>query len=154
MNTSKQRLLIEQADKKLAEFDSLSSFTIPPNGWVHTIRIALKMSLRQLGNRLKISPQSMKEIEDREANGSLTLKSLKNAGAALDMKLIYGFIPANQSLNEIIEKRAIEVAREIVLRTSHTMKLEEQENSEERLEKAIKNRAEEIKNNMPKYLWD
>jgi len=154
MDTSKQRLLIEQADRKLAEFDSLSSFTIPPNGWVHTIRIALKMSLRQLGNRLKISPQSMKEIEEREANGSLTLKSLRDVGAALDMKLIYGFMPANQSLEETIEKRALEVAREIVLRTSHTMKLEDQENSKKRLEKAINSRAEEIKNKMPKYLWD
>jgi len=26
------------------------------------------MSLRQLGNRLRISPQSVKEIEEREAN--------------------------------------------------------------------------------------
>lgn len=154
MNTSKQRLLIEQADKKIGEFKSLSSFTIPPHGWVHTIRIALKMSLRQLGNRLKISAQSMKEIEEREANGSLTLKSLREVGAALDMKLIYGFVPKSQSLEETIEKRALEVAREIVLRVSHTMKLEDQENSKERLEKAIKNRAEEIRNKMPKYLWD
>jgi hypothetical protein len=34
------------------------------------------------------------------------------------------------------------------------MKLEDQENSKIRLEKAIKNKAEEIKNKMPKYLWD
>jgi len=34
------------------------------------------------------------------------------------------------------------------------MKLEDQENSEERLRKAIKDRAENIKNELPKYLWD
>lgn len=154
MDVSKQRLLIEQVDKKLEAFESLNSFTVPPKGWVHTIRIALRMSLRQLGNRLKISPQSVKEIEEREANGSLTLKSLKDVGAALNMKLIYGFIPKNHSIEEMIEKRAIEVAKEIVFRTSQTMKLEDQENSSERLEKAIKARAEEIKTKMPKYLWD
>ena len=154
MSMSKQKLLIEQADRKLAVFKPLNSIIIPKEGWVHTIRIALKMSLRQLGNRLKISPQSVKEIEEREALGSITLKSLRVVGTALEMKLVYGFIPVNQSIEEMIEKRAIEVAEEIVTRTSQTMQLEDQENSKERLEKAIKNRALEIKTKMPKFLWD
>lgn len=154
MDISKQRLLIEQADRKLALFRPLNSFTAPPKGWIHTIRVALRMSLRQLGNRLKISPQSVKEIEERESNGSLTIKGLKEVGEVLDMKLVYGFIPKNQSIEEMVEKKAIEIATDIVLRTSNTMQLEDQENSKVRIEKAIKNRAEEIKTKMPKYLWD
>ncbi|MDP3445714.1 MAG: mobile mystery protein A [Ignavibacteria bacterium] len=154
MEISKQKLLIEQADKKLAVFRPLGSITIPQKGWIHTVRVALKMSLRQLGNRLKISPQSVKEIEEREANSSITIKGLKEVGAALDMMFVYGFIPKGQSIEEMIEKRALEVAKEIVMRTSNTMQLEDQENSKERLEKAIKNRAEEIKTKMPRYLWD
>ena len=154
MDISKQRLLIEQADRKLAVFRPLNSFTIPQKGWIHTIRIALRMSLRQLGNRLKISPQSAKEIEERESNGSITIKGLREVGAALDMKLVYGFIPKGQSIEDMIEKKAIEIAKDIVMRTSNTMQLEDQENSKVRLERAIKNRAEEIKTKMPKYLWD
>jgi predicted DNA-binding mobile mystery protein A len=154
MDISKQRLIIEQTDKKLALFRPLNSMTIPPRGWVHTIRIALRMSLRQLGNRLKISPQSVKEIEEREANGSITIKGLKEVGAVLEMKLVYGFIPKELSIEEMIEKRAFEIAKDIVMRTSNTMQLEDQENSKVRLEKAVKNRAEEIKTKMPKYLWD
>lgn len=154
MDFSKQRLIIEQTDKKLALFRPLNSMTIPPRGWVHTIRIALRMSLRQLGNRLKISPQSVKEIEEREANGSITIKGLKEVGAVLEMKLVYGFIPKELSIEEMIEKRAFEIAKDIVMRTSNTMQLEDQENSKVRLEKAVKNRAEEIKTKMPKYLWD
>jgi len=34
------------------------------------------------------------------------------------------------------------------------MKLEAQQNSAERIEKAIRERAEEIKREMPKLLWD
>ena len=112
------------------------------------------MSLRQLGNRLKISAQSVKEIEQREANGSITIKSLREVAGELDMKLVYGFVPKGESIEKIIDKRAKEVAREIVLRTSNTMKLEDQENSTERIDKSIKSKAEEIKNKMPKYLWD
>ncbi len=154
MDILKQQLLIEQADRKLAAFRSLDSIVIPEKGWIFTIRIALKMSLRQLGNRLKISPQSVKEIEEREAKGSITLKGLKEAGAVLDMKMVYGFIPIGHSIEEMIEKRAMEIAKEIVMRTSNTMQLEDQKNSKERIEKAIKSRAEEIKSKMPKYLWD
>jgi len=154
MDIAKQRLLIEQTDRKLSVFTPLSEIAIPQKGWIHTIRTALKMSLRQLGMRLNISPQSVKEIEEREANGSLTLKGLREAGAALDMKLVYGFIPKEKSLEEMIEKRARDLAINIVMRTSNTMHLEDQENSTERLEKAIKNRTEEIKTLMPKYLWD
>ena len=154
MNTQKQKLLIEQVDKKLSQLKPMEKIIVPQKGWVSTIRAALKMSLRQLGNRLKISAQSVKEIEEREANGSITIKSLREVANVLDMKLVYGFVPKGESIEKIIDKRANEVAREIVLRTSNTMKLEDQENSNTRITKAIKNKAEEIKNKMPKYLGD
>ncbi len=154
MNIQKQRLLIEQVDKKLSQLKPMEKIIVPQKGWVSAIRAALKMTLRQLGSRLKISAQSVKEIEEREANGSITLKSLREVASALDMKLIYGFVPKGESLEDIIEKRSNEIAREIVLRTSNTMKLEDQENSNTRIAKAIKSKAEEIKNKMPKYLWD
>lgn len=150
----KQKLLIGQLDKKIQLFKSVKEVAIPVTGWIHAIRTALKMSLRQLGNRLSITPQSMKEIEQREKDGSITLKNLREAGRALNLQLIYGFIPKEESLENMIEKRAYEIAKEIVMRTSQSMKLEDQENSKERIEKAIKERAEEIKNAMPGYLWD
>ena len=153
MNIQKQKLLIEQVDKKLSLFKPVEKVMPPEKGWVYTIRTALKMSLRQLAGRLKISYQSVNGLEKREADGSISIKSLREAASALDMKLVYGFVPKEESIESMIEKRANEVAREIVLRTSNTMKLEDQENSEARIEKAIQSKAEEIKNKMPKYLW-
>ncbi len=153
MNNSNQSLLIEQADRKLQPFKGLEAIVIPPKGWINTVRTALKMSLRQLGNRLNISPQSVKEIENREASGSLTIKSLREAGLALNLKLVYGFVPMDGSIEKMIENRAYELAREIIARTSQSMKLENQENNEERLKKAIEMKAKEIKDKIPKYLW-
>jgi predicted DNA-binding mobile mystery protein A len=153
LNTN-QKLLIEQADRKLQPFKSLEAIVIPPKGWLNAIRTALKMSLRQLGNRLNISPQSVKEIEEREANGSLTIKSLREAGLALNLKLVYGFVPMDGSIQKMIENRARELALEIISRTSQSMKLENQENREERLKKAVEMKASEIMDKMPKYLWD
>lgn len=153
MKKSNQKLIIEQVDRKLQPFKSLDVIVIPPKGWINTVRTALKMSLRQLGGRLNISPQSVKEIENREANGSLTIKSLREAGLALNLKLVYGFIPMDGSIEKMIENRAFDLAREIIARTSQSMKLENQENSEERLKKAIEMKASEIIDDMPKYLW-
>ena len=147
------KLIVEQLDKKLLAFSKLDDNT-PSGGWIHAIRTSLKMSLRQMGNRLSIAPQSVKEIEQREKDGSITLKKLREAGKVLNMQLVYGFIPKEESLKKMIEKKASEIAREVVMRTSHSMMLEDQENSRQRIEKAIKERAEEIKNEMPGYLWD
>src|SRR5579872_5927582 len=109
MNTEKQRIVIEQADRKLLLLKPLMKVPVPQRGWVHSIRAALKMSLRQLGSRLNISAQSVKEIEEREANGSITLRSLREVANALDMKLVYGFVPKEESIEKMIEKRADEM---------------------------------------------
>jgi predicted DNA-binding mobile mystery protein A len=112
------------------------------------------MTLVQLAKRLKKTPVTVKEIEEREANKTITLRKLIEVGKALDLQFVYGFIPKNGSLEQLIEQRALDVAREIVMRTSHSMKLEDQENKSERLERTIRDRAEEIKQEIPKYLWD
>jgi hypothetical protein len=72
----------------------------------------------------------------------------------MDMQLLYGFVPNDGSLDLFIERRATELATEIVMRTANTMKLEDHVNSKKRIEKAIKESATAIKNEMPKYLWD
>lgn len=154
MINTKQQLLIEQTERKLNPFRSLEGIVIPPNGWIHTIRKSIKMSLRQLGNKLSMTAQSVKEMEEREANGVISIKSLNEAAKALDMKLVYGFVSKHESLEKMIEKRAQEIAKEIVFRTNNSMILEDQQNSEERIKRAIEQKTIEIKTNMPKYLWD
>lgn len=150
----KQKLILDQLDRKILQMNIPDSFVVPPAGWINSIRQALGMTLRQLGNKLKITAQSVKEIENREKNGSVSLNVLRQVGSSLDMKLVYGFIPKTGSLEQMIENRALEIARDIVRRTSASMTLEEQGNSENRLQKAILEKAAEIKQEMPKYIWD
>jgi predicted DNA-binding mobile mystery protein A len=154
MKNNKHYLLLQQTDKKIKVFKPVQSTLVPSKGWINTFRNALKMSLRQLGNRLNISPQSVKEIEERESNGTITLKSLRDVANAMDLQLIYGFVSKHESLEQMIEKRAKEIAKEIVSRTNNTMTLEDQQNSIERIEQAIEQKTAEIKYEMPKYLWD
>ncbi|HQQ93175.1 MAG TPA: mobile mystery protein A [Bacteroidia bacterium] len=154
MKNTKQKLLIEQMDKKLKAFRSLEGSTVPKKGWINSVRISLNMSLRQLAQRMNISAQSVNGLEQREANGSITLNTLRDAANAMDLKLVYGLVPKAETLEKLIEKRAQELAFEIVSRTSNSMRLEDQENSRKRIEKSIRNKTEELMDKMPKYLWD
>jgi hypothetical protein len=81
-------------------------------------------------------------------------KALKEAAKAMDMQLVYGFVPNDGSLELLIERKAKELATQIVMRTNNTMKLEDQENTKQRIEKAIQERTTIIKTEMPKTLWD
>ncbi len=154
MKNTKQQLIIEQVDKKLMAFQSLADLSIPTKGWVNTTRTALKMSLRQLGSRVNATAQHIKQLENREANGTLSINSLKEVANALDMRLVYGFVSKHETLEQMIENRAKELATEIVMRTQNTMTLEDQQNTKERIEKAIAQKTEEIQYLMPRYLWD
>jgi phosphoribosyl 1,2-cyclic phosphodiesterase len=72
----------------------------------------------------------------------------------MDLKLVYGFVSKHESLEQMIEIRAKEIAIEIVMRTHATMTLEDQQNSKKRIKQAIEQKTAEIKFEMPKYLWD
>jgi predicted DNA-binding mobile mystery protein A len=150
----KQKLILEQIDRKILLLKKVEGLSIPSSGWVNAIRQSLGMSLRQIGNKMNITAQSVKEIEDREIKDTISINVLKQFGNALNMKFVYGFIPRNKNLEEIIDQRARELAHEIVSRTSINMKLEDQENRPDRIKKAISDKADEIKLEMPKYLWD
>lgn len=144
----------KQLSRKIKEFERLAATSPPTEGWIKAIRTALGISLEQLGNRLGISKQSVMTLEIREKGGRITLKSLSEAAEALDMKLVYGLIPKDGSLEALIERKAEELARKIITRTSQNMKLEDQENSPARLAEALEERKTEILQKLPKALWD
>ena len=150
----KKSLQIQQLNGKMLAYASLQKVAPPPTGWIKAIRNAIGMSMLQLGNRLSITKQSVQDMENREKDGSVTIKALREAARALDMQLVYGFVPNDGSLELLIELKAKELATQIVMRTSNTMKLEDQENTQQRIEKAIQERTITIKNEMPKTLWD
>ena len=149
-----RKIQIEQLEKKMKIYTSTQEVAKPPTGWLKAIRLALGMTLQQLANKLNITKQSVMEVERREQEGSITIKTLRETAKALDMELVYGLVPKDGTLDNLIERKAKELAYKIVSRTSNTMKLEDQENSKERIEKAINERVASLKHELPKMLWD
>ena len=151
MKSVKVQFFLDETQGKLNPFSVLKSEIKPDNGWVNAIRVSIKMSLRQLGERLRITPQGVRDLEKREKEGAITINTLKEVGRVLDMDLVYGFISRHNSLEDMIEERAREIAEEVVLRT---IKLDNQKNSENDIKKAIQQKTYEISSKMPSNLWD
>ena len=150
-----KRLIVrKQLDSKLVSMQPAAEVITPASGWIYAFRYALNMSLRQLGQKLSITPQGVKDFEEREKSGTVSLKVLRQVASALNMKFFYGFMPEDGTLEAMIEKRAVLLAEKIVERSSIQMSLEDQTDSEESLKVAIAEMAIEFKKDLPKLLWD
>ncbi len=146
MINAKQKLTIEQLDRRFGEIHSLSNSLSPPSeGWIKTLRKTLNISLKRLGKRLNVSSQNINQYEQREKDGSISIQKLKEVAEAMNMDFRYIFITREGSLEKMIEKQAKKIAKEIVMRTSQTMKLEDQENSRERLKRLLKIEQKKLK---------
>jgi len=154
MKSSKVQFFLDEIQGKLNPFSVLKSEIKPDNGWVNAIRVSIKMSLRQLGERLHITPQGVRDLEKREKEGAITINTLKEVGRVLDMDLVYGFISRHNSLEDMIEERAREIAEEVVLKERQIMQLDNSSKSENDIKKAIQQKTYEISSKMPSNLWD
>jgi predicted DNA-binding mobile mystery protein A len=151
---NQRKLMIEQLDKKLLSFRDAGEINTPDRGWINGIRITLNMTLEQFGKKLGITRQGARRMEISEASGTISINLLKEAGKALNMKLVYGFVPIHGSIDALITQKANELAKRIVLRTNQTMMLENQATGEKNIERAIAELADEIKQQMARSLWD
>jgi len=149
-----RNLLQQQLNSKMQSVAILQKIVMPPIGWIKAIRMALGMSARQLGDKLRITRQGVQDMENREQQGTITLKALRETANALDMQLVYGFVPIDGSLDALIDRKARALATQIVLRTAQSMLLEDQGNTRERLEKAIEEQVAIYRKELPKVLWD
>lgn len=151
---NQRKLRIEQLDRKLTSFSKAGEMEIPTKGWISGIRTTLNMTLEQFGKKLEITRQGARRIETSEASGTISVNLLREAGKALDMRFVYGFVPYHGSIDALIDHKANELAKRIVLRTNQTMMLENQATENESIERAIAELAGEFKQEMTRSLWD
>ena len=152
MNAQTSALARKQLERRLAPLRKMP-LDVPPKGWTKAIREALGMTARQLAARMGVAPSRVPAIEQAEANGATTLRTLRQAAAAMNCVLVYAFVPTH-SLDDIVRARAKQRAREDVSRLDHTMRLENQALLESDL-RAVQQRAvDRIVSGSLRGLWD
>ena len=139
---------------KLSEYSRIAKLQIPSAGWIAAIRSALNMTLSQLGTRMGITRQAVSKMEKREAMGNITLNNLRAVAESLDMHLVYAIVPKEGTLEEYVEKRALQLAREIVMGSNQQMRLEDQAVADPEVEETLRQLAAEYTRTIDRQLWD
>ncbi len=123
----------------------------PVRGWIRAIRESLGMSSADLAARLGTSRQAVSQMERSEVDGSIRLATLRRAAEELDCTLVYALVPKD-SLEEIVDRRAHEVAARESERVRQTMLLEDQlvDDSLDK-QRLVDELAEELKGS--RHLW-
>ncbi|WP_213807095.1 mobile mystery protein A [Granulicella sp. dw_53] len=119
-------LRLKQLDRSLEPYQAARTAPRPSKGWIRSIRQALGVSSGELGRRLGTSRQLPLQLEKGEAEGRITLKSLRAVANALDCDLVYALVPRAGSMQDLIENRARVEAKKNVLGVEHSMALEDQ----------------------------
>jgi len=144
---------IRQLDSRFTALRPLADSPRPPKGWLRAIRDALGMTSAQLAQRLGIAQPSVVELEQSEARGTITLKTLKRTAEALGCRLVYALVPL-QPLSEIVQSRASEVADRKLASVAQTMRLEDQTVHDTLNQRELKRQLVEELLRRPARLWD
>jgi predicted DNA-binding mobile mystery protein A len=118
-------LQLHQTDAALGVWKQALLPPVPPFGWAKAIREALGMSAAAMARRLGVTHAGVRRLEQAEAQGAITLASLRKLAAVLDCELQYALVPRT-SLSQELQDRAAQVAGERLRPISHSMSLEDQ----------------------------
>ena len=92
-------------------------------------------------------------LEQAEATGSTTLKTLRDAAEALECKLVYAFVPV-RPLEEILRDRARKKAFDQYAMVAQSMLLENQALTVVQMNEEIDRLTDEILAEPLRYLWE
>jgi predicted DNA-binding mobile mystery protein A len=121
-----RKLRRRQIDRALIPFAGARQSSRPRSGWLSAIREARGIPLREVAATLAVTPQAVQNLQKSEANESITLKRLREAGEAMGCELVYALVPKSGALTDAVEEAEYKRAAERVLAAEHTMLLEDQ----------------------------
>lgn len=142
-----------QLDTYLQGLQGLVEVQRPTSGWIKSIRMALGMTHAQLAERVGISRQAVRELEQSEAAKRITLERLETLANALGCKLTYALIPHDGSIEAMRTNQACRVADELLSRTRHSMALEAQSPTDDDLKHQRNRLVEKLLRDNSSALW-
>ncbi len=66
----------DQLDKTFSQLSKIKGMQPPVKGWLRSIREAMGMSGKQLGERMDVSQPRIVQMEKDEVSGAVTLKTM------------------------------------------------------------------------------
>ncbi len=104
-----------------------------------------------MAKKLGYSIQGAKDLEMREANGNVTLNTLREAAEAMDCNLMYFIVP-KKPLDATLDSVARMLADKTTKDISNSMALEGQQTTQVEQKEARNMLVDKLKND-PKKIW-
>jgi len=152
MNAKQAALARKQLERRLAPLRELAVVN-PPKGWIKAVRESLGMTALQLATRMGVGPSRIPVIEEAELTGATTLRTLRQAAAAMDCAFVYALVPI-EPLDAMVRERAMQKARNEVARLDHTMRLENQALLKSDLDAERERTIDRVLSGSLRGLWD
>lgn len=150
--TNTKALARKHLERRLAPLRKTNDLARPPRGWIKAVREALGMTTAQLAERIGVSQTRVSRIEKDEVGSAITLRTLRQAAEAMNCTLIYALVP-DEPLDAMLRGQASVLADELLARTHHTMKLENQALSKRDLDAERVRLVRDLMEGDPKRLW-
>jgi predicted DNA-binding mobile mystery protein A len=99
-----------------------------------------------------VTQAAVVDIERTEAKGDISLATLRRYATALECELVYALVP-KRPLQQTVEARAEQLAREQVSRVDHSMALEDQRTSQDHREREIAELRRKLLEGKRSRLW-
>ena len=109
------------------------------------------MTTGQLAKRIGVDQSRITKLERAEIEGSVTLKTLRQAAEGLGCTLVYAFVP-DVPFDDVVLRQAVAVASSELDVVDQTMLLEDQQVEADRMARRRAERAEELVSS--RRLWD
>lgn len=150
MNKITEKQLVRDIE---ASANLIRPIRTPKKGWIKQIREILNMPTKALAKKCGLARSTVSRLEQSEQNRSITLNSLERLANGLNCDVRYMLVP-REPIEQYIRKKAIEIARKEVMKVSHTMSLEDQKTSEQKLNQQIEDLADDLLNKGSRTIWD
>ena len=111
------------------------------------------MTTSQLARRLGVDQSRITKLERAEIEGSVTLRTLRQAAEGLGCTVVYSFVPTT-SLEDMVRARADDIADRDLARVDHTMRLENQALTPRDLRQERERLVATLLSGNPRRLWD
>lgn len=146
------KLRLSQVERAIEPFNAVKNTSVPPGGWLRSIRESLGRSLRAQAEIAGVSSVTLTKSERSEAEDRISLAQLRKLASALNCELVYGLVP-KKPLHEVIQERAELMAKQEILGVAHSMSLEDQRPSDAFIERQIDERRKELLDGSWARLW-
>lgn len=151
------RNTIIQQYQNLVDRTSLgsSNLSLPPEGWLRTMRKALGMSGAQLARKMGVTRALISQAEGNEVNGNVTLKTMQTMAEAMGCRFVYAVLPPKgKETEDVIFDQAMKWAKKAVEHANTHMALENQGLPKGPREEQLQRLARQLASEMAPGFWN